>query len=277
MKRKSLMVLLVLTLMSSVLFAQSALGANLYLAGGQKASNAQYSVTYKGLVSVIGGKLKPVNIGTQRVYYVYTNADQGVGYYKVFVNRYFGWNPPSDDQPQEPHLPQPPEQPEEPHQPPIQPEPKPEGPKQPAPKPEELKQPEPNPEQPQQPGAYQLTADEQKLINLINSERTKAGLKPLAIDYNLCKVARIKSEDMRANNYFSHSSPTYGSPFQMMKDFGITYRSAAENIARTYSVDSAHTGFMNSEGHRKNILTPGFTHVGVGISGNYYTEMFISK
>jgi hypothetical protein len=175
LKRKSLMVLLVLTLMSSVLFAQSALGANLYLAGGQKASNAQYSVTYKGLVSVIGGKLKPVNIGTQRVYYVYTNADQGVGYYKVFVNRYFGWNPPSDDQPQEPHLPQPPEQPEEPHQPPIQPEPKPEGPKQPAPKPEELKQPEPNPEQPQQPGAYQLTADEQKLINLINSERIKAG------------------------------------------------------------------------------------------------------
>ena len=106
-----------------------------------------------------------------------------------------------------------------------------------------------------EPGAYQLTADEQKLINLINSERTKAGLKPLAIDYNLCKVARIKSEDMRANNYFSHTSPTYGSPFQMMKDFGITYRSAAENIARTYSVDSAHTGFMNLRA-QENILTP---------------------
>ncbi|MDD3297646.1 MAG: CAP domain-containing protein, partial [Firmicutes bacterium] len=90
-------------------------------------------------------------------------------------------------------------------------------------------------------------------------------------------VARIKSEDMRTNNYFSHTSPTYGSPFQMMKDFGITYRSAAENIAKTSSVDRAHTGFMNSEGHRKNILTPGFTHIGVGISGNYYTEMFISK
>ena len=177
---------------------------------------------------IIGGKLKPVNIGTQRVYYVYTNADQGVGYYKVFVNRYFGWNPPSDDQPQEPHLPQPPEQPEEPHQPPIQPEPKPEGPKQPAPKPEELKQPEPNPEQPQQPGAYQLTADEQKLINLINSERTKAGLKPLAIDYNLCKVARIKS-GMGANNYFSHSSPLTAA---LPDDEGLRDNlPAAENIA----------------------------------------------
>lgn len=264
MKRKSLMVLLVLTLLFSVLFSQSALAANLYLVNGQKVSNAQYTVTYKGLVSVIGGKLKPVNTGTQRIYYVLTNADQSVGYFKVFVNRNFDWNPPLDGQPQEPHQPQ---QPEEPQQPPVQPEPK----------PEEPKQPEPKPEQPQQPGTHQLTADELKLINLINSERTKAGLKPLAIDYNLSRVARIKSEDMRVNNYFSHTSPTYGSPFQMMKDFGITYRSAAENIARTYSVDSAHTGFMNSEGHRKNILTSGFTHVGVGISGNYYTEMFISK
>lgn len=267
MKKKSLMVLLVLTLLFSVLLAQSALGASCNLVNGQKASDAQDKVTYKGLISVIGGKLKPVNTGTQRIYFVYPMTEQSVGYFKVFVNRYFGWNPPSDVQPQEPNQPQQPQQPEEPQQPPVQPKPK----------PEEPKQPEPKPEQPQQPGTHQLTADELKLINLINSERTKAGLKPLAIDYNLSRVARIKSEDMRANNYFSHTSPTYGSPFQMMKDFGITYRSAAENIARTYSVDSAHTGFMNSEGHRKNILTPGFTHVGVGISGNYYTEMFISK
>ncbi|HOO12952.1 MAG TPA: hypothetical protein PK684_08365, partial [Bacillota bacterium] len=71
MKRKSLMVLLVLTLLFSVLFSQSALAANLYLVNGQKVSNAQYTVTYKGLVSVIGGKLKPVNTGTQRIYFVY--------------------------------------------------------------------------------------------------------------------------------------------------------------------------------------------------------------
>jgi uncharacterized protein YkwD len=63
----------------------------------------------------------------------------------------------------------------------------------------------------------------------------------------------------------------------MMKDFGITYKSAAENIAKTSSVDRAHTGFMNSEGHRQNILNPGYTHIGVGISGSYYTEMFIRK
>ena len=277
MKKKSLLVLLVLTLVFSVLFAQGALAASCYLVNGQKAADGQNTVTYKGLVSVIGGKLKPVNTGTQSIYYVYTTADQSVGYYKFFINRYFGWNPPSGGQPQEPYQPQQPKQPEKPQQPPVQPGPKPEEPKQPEPKPEEPKLPEPKPEEPKQPGTHQLTADELKLINLINSERTKAGLKPLAIDYNLSRVARIKSEDMRANNYFSHTSPTYGSPFQMMKGFGITYKSAAENIARTYSVESAHNGFMNSEGHRKNILTPGFTHVGVGISGNYYTEMFISK
>ena len=111
------MVLLVLTLMSSVLFAQSALGANLYLAGGQKASNAQYSVTYKGLVSVIGGKLKPVNIGTQRVYYVYTNADQGVGYYKVFV---IGTS--VGTRLRRPRSLVKPQQPQPPQQPPVQPE-----------------------------------------------------------------------------------------------------------------------------------------------------------
>lgn len=130
---------------------------------------------------------------------------------------------------------------------------------------------------PDQSGNYQLTANELKLIELINADRTKAGLNPLTIDYELARVARIKSEDMNTNKYFSHDSPTYGSPFTMMKNFGISYKSAAENIGKTYSVESAHSGFMNSEGHRANILNPNFTHIGVGISGNYYTEMFIKK
>ncbi len=259
MKKKTLTVLVVLTMLSSILFAQSVLGASYYWVDWQKTSGNRNSDTYNNYYTTNSGKVTLISSGPQKIYSVYPSANQD-GYYHVFVNRSFGYNLP---EPQEPPVQQ--EQPKpEPQEPPAQPE---------QPKPE----PQQPPAQPEQPGANKLTADEQKLINLINSERTKAGLNALAVDYELSRVARIKSEDMRTNNYFSHTSPTYGSPFQMMKDFGITYRSAAENIARTSSVDRAHAGFMNSEGHRKNILTPGFTHVGVGISGNYYTEMFISK
>lgn len=135
---------------------------------------------------------------------------------------------------------------------------------------------------PEKPGttigsAYRLTAGEQRLIELINRERTGAGLNPLVIDYQLCRVARLKAEDMHNNHYFSHTSPTYGSPFEMMKHFGITYTGAAENLGRTYSAERAHQGFMKSEGHRKNILNPYYTRVGVGIYGNYYVELFIRK
>ena len=253
-------------MLSSILFAQSVLGASYYWVDWQKTSGNRNSDTYNNYYTTNSGKVTLISSGPQKIYSVYPSANQD-GYYHVFVNRSFGYNLP---EPQEPPVQQ--EQPKpEPQEPPAQPE-------QPKPEPQEppVQQEQPKPE-PEQPGANKLTADEQKLINLINSERTKAGLNALAVDYELSGVARIKSEDMRTNNYFSHTSPTYGSPFQMMKDFGITYRSAAENIAKTSSVDRAHTGFMNSEGHRKNILTPGFTHIGVGISGNYYTEMFISK
>lgn len=140
------------------------------------------------------------------------------------------------------------------------------------------KQPQEKPqEQPQDNGTYQLTASELKLIELINQERTKAGLNPLIIDYQLARVARIKAEDMNANNYFSHDSPAYGSPFKMMKNFGISYKAAAENIGKTSSMERAHSGFMNSQEHRENIMNPYYTHIGVGISGNYYVEMFIRK
>jgi uncharacterized YkwD family protein len=116
------------------------------------------------------------------------------------------------------------------------------------------------------------------MINLVNQERQKAGVAPLIIDNQLSRVARIKSEDMMANRFFSHTSPTYGSPFQMMRTFGINFRAAGENIARTSSVANAHNGLMNSEGHRRNILNPGFTHIGIGIAGGrYYTQMFITR
>jgi len=124
---------------------------------------------------------------------------------------------------------------------------------------------------------HALSATEIQMVQMVNEERVKAGVKPLEVDVNLAYVARIKSKDMSDNNYFSHTSPTYGSPFDMMRSFGISYRGAAENIAKSYSLQSAHTGLMNSEGHRRNILNPNLTHIGIGIHNGYYTQMFISK
>jgi len=143
-----------------------------------------------------------------------------------------------------------------------------------------VEQPKAPVQQPQQPvsnSRHSLTSNEVKLVEYVNSARADAGLAPLAIDVDLSYVARVKSQDMHDNNYFSHTSPTYGSPFDMMKKFGIQYRSAAENIARTSSVESAHNGFMNSEGHRRNIMNPSLTHIGIGIYNGYYTQMFIQK
>ncbi|MDR5658093.1 CAP domain-containing protein [Serpentinicella sp. ANB-PHB4] len=124
---------------------------------------------------------------------------------------------------------------------------------------------------------HTLSNKEVRLVEYVNQARAEAGLAPLAIDVDLSYTARVKSLDMHDNNYFSHTSPTYGSPFDMMRSFGIQYRAAAENIARTHSVESAHNGLMNSDGHRKNILNPNFTHIGIGIYNGYYTQMFIQK
>ncbi|SNS33092.1 uncharacterized protein, YkwD family [Anaerovirgula multivorans] len=124
---------------------------------------------------------------------------------------------------------------------------------------------------------HALTAAEIEMVNYVNQARKDAGLQPLAIDVDLSYVARVKSKDMQDNNYFSHTSPTYGSPFDMMKNFGIQYKSAAENIAINSSVSGAHNAFMNSEGHRNNILNPRMTHIGIGIENRHYTQMFIQK
>ena len=121
---------------------------------------------------------------------------------------------------------------------------------------------------------------EKEVIRLINEIRASYGLNALKEDWELSRVARFKSQDMQERNYFSHTSPTYGSPFQMMKSFGIAYKSAAENIAKGYSTPRAVVdAWMRSSGHRANILNSSFTHIGVGYikSGHYVTEMFISK
>lgn len=123
-----------------------------------------------------------------------------------------------------------------------------------------------------------LSEYETEVIRLVNVRRNSAGLKSLTADMELSRVARIKSQDMCNKNYFSHTSPTYGTPFQMMKDFGITYRSAGENIAMGQRTPSeVVNAWMNSPGHRANILNESFTRIGVGYvsSGNYWTQMFI--
>ncbi|NLN06347.1 MAG: hypothetical protein GX167_01840 [Firmicutes bacterium] len=164
-----------------------------------------------------------------------------------------------------------------------QPEPKPE---EPAPEPEpapEEPAPQPEPEEPAlSPGISGLTQAEKHMLELVNAERVKAGLAPLIVDMELVKLARLKSEDMVKNGYFSHQSPTYGSPFEMMKAAGITYRIAGENIAGAPTVERAHSGLMNSPGHRANILHPAFTHVGIGIVnggpyGMMFTQMFVGR
>ena len=123
-----------------------------------------------------------------------------------------------------------------------------------------------------------VRAYEQEVIRLVNVERAKAGLKALTEDWELSRVARYKSQDMHDLRYFSHTSPTYGSPFDMIKAFGIRYRTAGENIAMGYRTPAAVVqGWMNSPGHRANILNASYTKIGVGYvaSGNYWTQHFI--
>ena len=125
-----------------------------------------------------------------------------------------------------------------------------------------------------------VTSYEKEVIRLVNEKRAQNGLKALTYDWELSRVARYKSQDMKNNNYFSHTSPTYGTPFQMMKSFGISYRTAGENIAKGQATPQAVVdAWMNSSGHRANILNSSFKKIGVGYvaNGKYWTQMFIAQ
>lgn len=127
-------------------------------------------------------------------------------------------------------------------------------------------------------GKTVLTEDEQKLLELVNKAREEKGLEPLAVDDNLMKVARTKAKDMVENNYFSHQSPTYGSPFDMMRQFENSFKSAGENIAGNKSVEGAFKAWMSSETHKKNILNPGFKVTGIGIeSSSTYGKILVQQ
>ena len=119
---------------------------------------------------------------------------------------------------------------------------------------------------------------EQEVIRLVNEQRVQNGLNPLTENWELSRVARYKSQDMVDHRYFSHTSPTYGSPFQMIRAFGISFRRAGENIAYGQRTPQAVVNaWMNSSGHRANILNASYTQIGVGYvaDGNYWTQMFI--
>lgn len=119
---------------------------------------------------------------------------------------------------------------------------------------------------------------ESEVIRLVNQHRAQNGLEPLTANWELSRIARYKSEDMASRGYFSHTSPTYGTPFQMIRSFGLSYRSAGENIAYGQRTPAAVVeAWMNSSGHRANILSASYTQIGVGYcaSGHYWTQMFI--
>ncbi len=127
-----------------------------------------------------------------------------------------------------------------------------------------------------------MNSDEKEVFDLINKQRTNNGLAALKNDSEVQRVARIKAQDMVDNNYFSHTSPTYGSPFDMLKSFKISYKTVGENIAGNSSNSSAVTAWMNSSGHKANILNSNFNYTGIGVVsspkyGKMYVQLFIGK
>lgn len=131
------------------------------------------------------------------------------------------------------------------------------------------------------PEAAPLKAIEDEIIRLVNLQRSYNGLSPLTYNWQVARVARIKSQDMINNNYFSHYSPVYGSPFKMLESYGLKFSSAAENIA--YGQKTAQAvmdAWMNSPGHKANILSKTVTQIGVGCAKAsngtlYFTQLFI--
>lgn len=127
-----------------------------------------------------------------------------------------------------------------------------------------------------------LTDDESQLLSLINAERTKNNLANLEIDENLQNVARLKAQDLVENNYFSHISPTYGTPFEMLKNNNISYKTASENIAGNSSIDGAFESWLNSDSHKNNILSTDYNYTGIAIVdsiayGKIIVELFIGR
>lgn len=123
---------------------------------------------------------------------------------------------------------------------------------------------------------------ETELLKLINNQRALYGLPNLTIDTAIQKTARAKAEDLVSNNYFAHNSPIYGTPFDMLKSFGVTYKTAGENIAGNSTLEGAVNAWMNSQGHRENILNNAYNLTGIGVVksekyGYVMVQMFVGR
>ncbi|WP_192701412.1 CAP domain-containing protein [Paenibacillus sp. OAS669] len=132
-------------------------------------------------------------------------------------------------------------------------------------------------------GSQEAVTDSQsafadQVVTLVNQERAKAGLPALTSDSKLANMAMDKAKDMYSNNYFDHTSPTYGSPFDMMKQYGISYTYAGENIAKGQrNPEEVMNAWMNSAGHRQNIMSPNYTKIGVAYYNGEWVQEFIAN
>ncbi|SHF12673.1 CAP domain-containing protein [Desulforamulus putei] len=202
--------------------------------GSEVKSMVDKQLKYYGSRSVLNAKYNRIGL-------VIADTDAGKLCVQLLATKQEG-------QPQQPQQPQQPEQPQQPQQP---------------------GQPQEQPQQPQQPASF-MNELQQQVVDLVNIERAKYGLKPLAAKQDLTDVAMLKAQDMYKNRYFSHTSPTYGSPFDMMRKFGIYYTAAGENIAMGQKTAAqVMQDWMNSPGHRANILNSNYNEIGVGVYQSY--------
>ncbi len=119
---------------------------------------------------------------------------------------------------------------------------------------------------------------EMMMFSLVNEDRARYGKSALTLDPELSEIARIKAQDMLENGYFAHTSPTYGNIRQMLNTFGVSYRSASENIARSRSIYHAEAAFLSSStGHRQTLLSSAWTKVGIGIAVTPQGFVYVSQ
>lgn len=127
-----------------------------------------------------------------------------------------------------------------------------------------------------------LSVEEEEFINKINELRVKNNLPELKIDDNVQNVARLKAQDLAENNYFSHTSAKYGTPFEMLSTSGVNYKTASENIAGNSTIEGAINSWMNSDSHKNNILSTDFNYTGIAVVhsntyGKILVQLFIGK
>lgn len=125
-----------------------------------------------------------------------------------------------------------------------------------------------------------LSNEEQEVLDLINEQRRQYGLPELKAYGELQRVAKLKARDLVNNKYFSHTSPTFGTPFEMLQKEGVTYKYAGENLAGNETGIKAVNAWMNSPAHKDNILDSDYEYTGIAVVdsevyGKVYVQLFL--